>query len=470
MSVGRVRACVGALLVCGLSWALPPAARADDESPLGYVEMPAAEDGAWVLASPPGSGRNWGRPVFIRYLVLVAREWRRRHPEGPVLRIGDLSKPDGTEFPPHKTHKDGLTADLFTTRPDNICHVRYPNQELTLELAQLCYDYGARQILYNGDLVTKTIGVAQKYPKHDDHFHVVIDPARVPEEGALLVLPERRRASGAFVSSADVDAAGRGLELAWRVLGQASLRSYRVLFDDERDEDGVLHDSGPLRKQATTYALPLALEHGRRYRWRVELELAQGEPVGCAWQTLTADLQPPLVSAAAPDDDADVDVAPVLRWRYEKKGAAQASYWIELDRDPDHRKVWLTLGPFEGAQGAHPLPPERLRRNKTYHWRVFVRDAHGNQAHTAWRRFETTSKFDPRAQAEAPAGAKQGRVSATALNLRAGPGTGHAVVTTLPKGAEVTILAEHGGWLEVVATHEGQQVRGFVSAQYVELH
>ncbi len=450
-----------------LLWTAP--ARADDESPLGYIEMPASEDGTWVLAHPPGSGRNWGKPVFIRYLVAVAQEWRRRHPDGPVLRLGDLSKPDGSAFPPHKTHRDGLTADLFTTRPKNICHVDYPDQELTLELAQLLYDYGARQILYNGDLVVETLPVAQKWPKHDDHFHIVIDPARVPAEGALMVLPERRRAEGTWVGAADLKEDRTGLELAWRVLGQASLRSYKVLVDDLDDANGVLHDSGPLRSRDMRYALPIPLQHGQRLRWRVELELREGEPVGCSWQGFQVDLQAPTVTPLEPADEADVDGPPVLRWRYRKEGVPQASYAIEVDRDPNHRRISHTFGPHPGEATSFPFPGAALRRNKGYYWRVVVSDAHGNSAATPWRRFKTSSAYKDRPAGEEAGGGKRGRVTASALNMREGPGTGHPVVATLSRDTEVRVLAERDGWLEVLAPGPSGVVRGFVSARYVDV-
>ena len=226
------RRATGIWCLIGAALACAPALRAQEEgdvSPAGYIEMPA--DDAYVLTSPSGSGHNWGRPVFVRYLTLVAREWLRRHPEGPRLRIGDMSKPDASNFPPHKTHKDGLTADLFTT-PQNVCHVNFPDQSLSVELAELLHELGAKQILYNGQKVIDAVPVAQRWPQHDDHFHVVIDPNRVPPDGELVLLPARDSASGGWITSTDLDEDRCGLELAWRVLGQARIQSVRVVFDD----------------------------------------------------------------------------------------------------------------------------------------------------------------------------------------------------------------------------------------------
>ena len=74
------------------------AALGQETSPKGYIEMPKAEDRAWVLTSKPGSGRNWGKPVFIRFLALVAREWRRRHPELPRVGAPAAGAPVGVRI------------------------------------------------------------------------------------------------------------------------------------------------------------------------------------------------------------------------------------------------------------------------------------------------------------------------------------------------------------------------------------
>jgi cell wall-associated NlpC family hydrolase len=57
------------------------------------------------------------------------------------------------------------------------------------------------------------------------------------------------------------------------------------------------------------------------------------------------------------------------------------------------------------------------------------------------------------------------RVTASALNLRSGPGTGYGVLTSLTSGVVVTVEAVSGGWLRT--TFQG--TRGWLSATYVEL-
>ncbi|MGE0710242.1 MAG: SH3 domain-containing protein [Planctomycetota bacterium] len=464
------RGVVPGLLPWVLALALCGGPARAETSPKGYIEMPAPEDGTYVLTSKPGSGRNWGTPTFVRFLVMVAREWKHRHPEAPILRIGDMSKPDGTTFPPHKTHKDGLTADLFTS-PKNICHISYPDQGLTLELAQLLFDLGAKQILYNGEKVVKAVSVAQKWPDHDDHFHVVIDPARVPKDGTVLVMPEPGLRTGDWIARRQLDDELKGFELRWRLIGQAKLKGMRVLFDDEDDANGVLHDSGLIKHSA--YEVPVPLEHGKRYRWRV---IGEGEDPApsSSWQTLTADLEPPVVEALGPDDDASLDAVPELRWKTTKQGAAQVRYWVELDKDRNHKKTAGRLGPFAGAGQAHRLdPPPKLKKNGKYFWRVVVEDAHGNEGASGWRAFKTSSAYGKEpgkgstsSPPEPPA--RTGVVDAKGLNLRQGPGTTHPVITSLGQGTSVRILKEEAGWLEVEATADGKPVRGWVSAKFIK--
>jgi len=460
-------------LLLGACLALAPTLSAQDPevSSAGYIEMPS--DDAYVLTAPSGSGRNWGRPVFVRYLTLVAREWLRRHPDGPRLRIGDMSKPDGSNFPPHKTHKDGLTADLFTT-PRNACHVDFPNQDLTLELAELLHELGAKQILYNGKKVIDAVPVAKSWPKHDDHFHVVIDPNRVPPDGELVILPQKRFANGGWISSEDLDDDRSGLELGWRVLGRAKVRTVRVLLDDDDDEaNGVLRDSGEVKSRRPVYRVPVPLAHRQTYRWRVEVNTREST-ARLEWQTLQSDLIPPDVEATWPTGGTEVEAPPEFAWRYSKRGADQVQYAIELDSDRNHKRGVETLGPFPGAQTRWQLDQE-LRKNRTYYWRVLATDAHGNVGRSNWVELRTHKRYDASgkpAQGGGDSGGANvslGRVTATALNMREGPGTQFRVLGSLPRDTRVEVLSRDSGWLKVRAPLDGSAREGYVSERYVQL-
>jgi cell wall-associated NlpC family hydrolase len=55
------------------------------------------------------------------------------------------------------------------------------------------------------------------------------------------------------------------------------------------------------------------------------------------------------------------------------------------------------------------------------------------------------------------------RVTATALNLRTGPGTSNAIILTMPNGAIVDVLAVSGGWYKV--TYNGKT--GWATGTYL---
>jgi cell wall-associated NlpC family hydrolase len=55
-----------------------------------------------------------------------------------------------------------------------------------------------------------------------------------------------------------------------------------------------------------------------------------------------------------------------------------------------------------------------------------------------------------------------GTVTTSALNLRTGPGTGYAVITTLSYGTQGTVLGQSNGWYNIQTTHG----TGWVSGTY----
>lgn len=88
-----------------------------------------------------------------------------------------------------------------------------------------------------------------------------------------------------------------------------------------------------------------------------------------------------------------------------------------------------------------------------------------------------SSQYISLAQSQAPAAAPPavtpptaapesnltGKVSASSLNVRSGPGSSHSKVTALPSGTQVEILETLDGWYRIQANGK----TGYVSAQYV---
>ncbi|HEV2547382.1 MAG TPA: SH3 domain-containing protein [Stellaceae bacterium] len=85
----------------------------------------------------------------------------------------------------------------------------------------------------------------------------------------------------------------------------------------------------------------------------------------------------------------------------------------------------------------------------------------------------TGTSSEPSAPASPAVAARRGVVGATGANLRAGPSTSSAVIATLPRDAEVTLVERRGSWMQVrAAGRDGtRQQEGWVYAPSLkELH
>jgi uncharacterized protein YraI len=63
---------------------------------------------------------------------------------------------------------------------------------------------------------------------------------------------------------------------------------------------------------------------------------------------------------------------------------------------------------------------------------------------------------------------KRGTYTTTAdVPLRAGPGTNHPVITTLPKGIKINVVGKEGYWLRVESKHGGKP--GYIEERFARL-
>jgi len=262
------------------------------ESPLGFIEMPEAKNGEWILKSPYGSGKAWGRPEMIRCLRLVCAEWRRRYPNAPTIRIGDISKADGAPFPPHRTHTTGLEVDI-KTRPENLADVDYRDQQLTFDLAELFYTFGAINILYGRAHNLDGLPIVKLYEGHDTHFHVDVNPANVPRAGDWVFLPRATIADEAPSSDRNQ---GRSITLVCDLLGVAaepdgqlgivppsSLNRITFQLQDTRNPGARVFTSPPLQPNATAVSTQVRLAQGCAYRWRLQIVTQKGRRQESCW-------------------------------------------------------------------------------------------------------------------------------------------------------------------------------------------
>ena len=434
-------------------------ATADED--LGYVLMPPSEDGSYRVSTGSDDNRHWGRPETIRMLILVAREWHKRHGSKYVLSIGDISRRDGAEFPPHVTHRDGCNIDI-TTSPASVCNVNFEDQAISLDLARLFFQYGAKEILYNGEMVGREEKRVTEWPKHDDHFHVIVDPSKVPADGDPLLVAEGDCVDGSTLGPSRLVPQKAGAApkfvVAWRLLGaERWQKTYRVVVDRDTDEaNGTLLDTGKVGSAATQHVVQLPLEDGAELHWRVVLTGASGE-LTLPWQKMRVDFTPPTVIGKAPGEGEAVDENPLLKWECDPS-TRQASFRVELAFDPAQKRPSFDSGTVRRTTSSYRVKGQ-LPKGKTLWWRVTVDDGHGNVGTGAWRSFTTGEKYAWIGDIA--------EVDADELNLREGASENKDIVVKLAKGERVYVVGRKDEWLKVVVVRDGKRLQGYVAAKYV---
>jgi hypothetical protein len=156
------------------------------------VELPAAGSHFLTVDPVAGKGRNpaWrrnGTDRLVRVLLRVAGAYAAAHPDAPRLVVGDLSRPRGGRFgrelggDGHRSHQNGLDADVFYPRRDGLERVPTRAAQLDRRLAQDLVDRFVRagaQYVFVGPR-TRLRGpakVVMTLANHDDHLHVRIRP------------------------------------------------------------------------------------------------------------------------------------------------------------------------------------------------------------------------------------------------------------------------------------------------------
>jgi murein endopeptidase len=159
---------------------------------VGGVGLPAAGIHFVTVNPVTGKGRNpawrrYGTDRLVRVLVRVAGAYAAAHPDAPRLVVGDLSRPHGGRFgrelggDGHRSHQNGLDADVFYPRRDGLERVPTRVGQVDRRLAQDLVDRfvraGARYVFVGPR--TRLRGpakVVMTLANHDDHLHVRIRP------------------------------------------------------------------------------------------------------------------------------------------------------------------------------------------------------------------------------------------------------------------------------------------------------
>ena len=181
----------------------------------------------------------------------------------------------------------------------------------------------------------------------------------------------------------------RGLLLTWNATGPAPQQAARVFVEEVGGP--LRYDSQNLPGAAEQHLVGVALQHGKRYRWRVRTWNGS-EAVESPWVDFRVDLTPPRLTLVNPGPGEVVTSTPVIRWKYEDADAPQAGFRVAIDDDADHSTVSGDTKELNGKQ-AHYYLSSRLQPNRSYWIRVAAHDGRGNVVTTEWREFRTSPDF-----------------------------------------------------------------------------
>ena len=127
--------------------------------------------------------RRWGTGRLLATLRRVMAGYARRHPDGPPVLVGDLSRPHGGDFGRrfggvgHVSHQNGLDADVYYPRTDGkLRRAARPEQvdrAVAQELVDAFVKAGAERVFVGPSLDLRgPSGVVEPLVYHDDHLHV----------------------------------------------------------------------------------------------------------------------------------------------------------------------------------------------------------------------------------------------------------------------------------------------------------
>lgn len=138
-----------------------------------FQQMPAAGTG-FVCYGP--IHKRFGKPEVVRTIQHICKLWQQKFPDGPRLRIGNISLQGGGPVPPHKSHQKGVDVDIApiasTTEEIAITwqHPRYSRERNQWLVDQLHNNpfIKVRVILFNDPNIRRV----KHWPGHDNHLHV----------------------------------------------------------------------------------------------------------------------------------------------------------------------------------------------------------------------------------------------------------------------------------------------------------
>jgi penicillin-insensitive murein endopeptidase len=142
----------------------------------GFFMLPQRpeDSGYYIYGTPAGGVFQYAHPAMMSLLLWVEREWEAV--ERRQFGIGNISQANGAATGEHRSHVNGLQADVRPLRKDGdhvpvTWHDPAYDGEATGKLIAIFFSHPlVKNILFND---TRIPGV-KPWPKHDDHFHIEI--------------------------------------------------------------------------------------------------------------------------------------------------------------------------------------------------------------------------------------------------------------------------------------------------------
>jgi hypothetical protein len=122
--------------------------------------------------------KRYGLPETILALTQIGMLWFLRHPQGPRIKISEISKRGGGKLPPHVSHRIGLDIDISLMRNDGKESGVYDyktdpsySRSLTQELVDIIHKNGVieTKCIFFNDPAVKGV---KPQKGHSNHLHV----------------------------------------------------------------------------------------------------------------------------------------------------------------------------------------------------------------------------------------------------------------------------------------------------------
>lgn len=139
----------------------------------GFIQLANSGPGFYGYYA---SSKRWGRSALVYGIERAARRFKAANPSAPRLGVGDISLQNGGDISGHASHERGVDADFRPIRNDRRegRTTRFQStysRTYTDRIIQLIRSETRVHLIFFNDLNIRGV---QRWPNHDNHFHVRI--------------------------------------------------------------------------------------------------------------------------------------------------------------------------------------------------------------------------------------------------------------------------------------------------------